>query len=311
QPAEPATECWETATFNNTTCSWDVTGTQPAEPATECWETATFNNTTCSWDVTGTQPAEPATECWETATFNNTTCSWDVTGTQPAEPATECWETATFNNTTCSWDVTGTQPAEPSTECWETATFNNTTCSWEIINNGDTVNPVCNTQDITVELDAFGNAAITANQIDNGSSDNCAINSMTVIPNTFDSSDIGDNVVVFTVTDNSGNTSNCNATVTVVENTLGNTEFDYNGVSIQPNPFNSYVNIQLPIVSSNDEFKIILYDLNGRIVYNSIHSTLRGVIKVGNMDKLEQGSYLIKITNELNGKSVIKKLIKF
>jgi hypothetical protein len=34
-----------------------VTGTQPAEPATECYETATFNDTTCSWDVTdnGTQ----------------------------------------------------------------------------------------------------------------------------------------------------------------------------------------------------------------------------------------------------------------
>jgi hypothetical protein len=55
-----------------------VTGTQPDAPVTECWETATFNSATCSWDITGTQPAEPATECWETATFNNATCSWDV-----------------------------------------------------------------------------------------------------------------------------------------------------------------------------------------------------------------------------------------
>ncbi|WP_298761758.1 M14 family zinc carboxypeptidase, partial [uncultured Psychroserpens sp.] len=132
QPAEPATECYETATFNNTTCAWEVTGTQPAEPATECYETATFNNTTCAWEITGTQPAEPATECYETATFNNTTCAWEVTGTQPAEPATECYETATFNNTTCAWEVTGTQPAEPATECYETATFNNTTCAWEV-----------------------------------------------------------------------------------------------------------------------------------------------------------------------------------
>ncbi len=122
-PAEPTDlECWETATFNDATCSWDVSGTQPAEPTDlECWETATFNDATCSWDVSGTQPAEPTDlECWETATFNDATCSWDVSGTQPAEPTDlECWETATFNDATCSWDVSGTQPAEPTDlECW-------------------------------------------------------------------------------------------------------------------------------------------------------------------------------------------------
>jgi len=132
-PAAPATECWETATYNNTTCIWEITGTQPAEPTNiECWETATFNNTTCTWNVTGTQPTEPTTECYQTATFNNTTCVWVVSGTQAAEPATECWETATFNNTNCTWNVTGTQPAEPTIECFEVAIFNNTTCLWEV-----------------------------------------------------------------------------------------------------------------------------------------------------------------------------------
>ncbi|MCO4822260.1 MAG: gliding motility-associated C-terminal domain-containing protein, partial [Flavobacteriaceae bacterium] len=59
---------------------WDVTGTQPAAPTgLECWETATFNDATCTWDVTGTQPAAPTgLECWETATFNDATCTWDV-----------------------------------------------------------------------------------------------------------------------------------------------------------------------------------------------------------------------------------------
>ncbi|WP_411894119.1 T9SS type B sorting domain-containing protein [Winogradskyella sp. A2] len=133
QPIQPAIECWETATFNNTTCSWEVTGTQPVQPAIECWEMATFNNTTCSWEVTGTQPVQPTIECWETVTFNNTTCSWEVTGTQPAPPNNlECWETATFNNATCVWDVSGTQPVQPTIECWETAIFNNMTCLWEV-----------------------------------------------------------------------------------------------------------------------------------------------------------------------------------
>jgi gliding motility-associated-like protein len=136
QPVEPTNlECWETATFNNTTCLWEVTGTQPVEPTNlECWETATFNNTTCLWEVTGTQPVEPTNlECWETATFNNTTCLWEVTGIQPVEPTNlECWEISAFNNVTCSWEVNGTQPVEIDLECWETSTFNNTTCLWEV-----------------------------------------------------------------------------------------------------------------------------------------------------------------------------------
>ena len=33
--------------------------TAPAQPTTACYETATFNTTTCAWEVTGTQPAQP------------------------------------------------------------------------------------------------------------------------------------------------------------------------------------------------------------------------------------------------------------
>ena len=129
---------------------------QPAEPTTACYETATFNTTSCAWDVTGTQPAEPTTACYETATFNTTSCSWDVTGTQPAEPTTACYETATFNTTSCSWDMTGTQPAEPTTACYETATFNTTSCAWDVTNNGSG-----STYYIDSDNDGYGNPDIS------------------------------------------------------------------------------------------------------------------------------------------------------
>ncbi|MEN8815377.1 MAG: T9SS type B sorting domain-containing protein [Nonlabens sp.] len=132
QPLQPTIECWQTATFNTTSCSWDIVGTQPLQPTTECWQTATFNTTSCIWDVTGVQPVQPTAECWETATFDTVTCSWNISGTQPVQPTTECWETATFNTTTCIWDVTGNQPSQPTIECWETATFDAVTCSWNI-----------------------------------------------------------------------------------------------------------------------------------------------------------------------------------
>ena len=130
-PSMPVLACYQTATFNNTTCSWDITGSQPAQPTLACYETAIFNNTTCSWDITGSQPEQPTLACYETATFNNTTCVWDVTGTQPAQPTLACWTNAAFNNTTCTWDITGNQPAQPTLACYETASFNTTTCSWE------------------------------------------------------------------------------------------------------------------------------------------------------------------------------------
>ena len=56
---------------------------QPDPPVLECWETATFDNSTCQWIVTGTQPPAPTVLCYETATWNPTTCVWDVTGTPP------------------------------------------------------------------------------------------------------------------------------------------------------------------------------------------------------------------------------------
>uniref|UniRef100_UPI000651EAB2 T9SS type A sorting domain-containing protein n=1 Tax=Bizionia psychrotolerans TaxID=1492901 RepID=UPI000651EAB2 len=232
---------------------------------------------------------------------------------QPMEPTTalECWETRSFDNTNCEWIVTGTQPVEPTTECYETATFNTATCSWDITNDGDLEDPVCNVQNISIELDAFGDASITADQIDNGSTDTCGINSISVSPNTFSTSDIGDNTVVFTVTDNSGNTSTCSATVTVMQYTLATSEFTYENVSIQPNPFNTYIEISLPTAVTNDQFTIKLYDLNGRLVYNQIASGVHGKITVQNIDKLQQGPYLIKLLNKNNGQTVVKKLIKF
>jgi len=134
-PAAPNIQCWETATFDDTTCSWTVTGTQPPAPTgLECWETATFDTTSCSWSVSGTQPPMPTgLECWETTSFDTASCTWIISGTQPQMPNLECWEMAIFDTVSCTWIVSGTQPPMPTgLECWETATFDSTSCSWSV-----------------------------------------------------------------------------------------------------------------------------------------------------------------------------------
>ncbi|MCH6235040.1 T9SS type A sorting domain-containing protein [Aquiflexum sp. AIY15W] len=84
----------------------------------------------------------------------------------------------------------------------------------------DNVDPVAIAQDITVQLDANGNATITAAMIDNGSNDACGIASLVLDITSFDCSNVGPNTVTLTVTDNNGNESTATATVTVEDNTI-------------------------------------------------------------------------------------------
>ena len=79
----------------------------------------------------------------------------------------------------------------------------------------DNVDPTAICQDITIQLDGTGNATIVAGDIDNGSSDNCSVASLSASQTAFTSADLGANNVTLTVTDGSGNTATCNATVTV------------------------------------------------------------------------------------------------
>jgi gliding motility-associated-like protein len=137
-PVQPTIACYQTATFNTTTCSWDVTGTQPTQPtATNCWDDYQFNTTSCSWVNNGSQPTQPtATNCWDDYQFNTTSCSWVNNGSQPTQPtATNCWDDYQFNTTSCSWVNNGSQPTQPTaTNCWDDYQFNTTSCTW--VNNG-------------------------------------------------------------------------------------------------------------------------------------------------------------------------------
>jgi hypothetical protein len=79
----------------------------------------------------------------------------------------------------------------------------------------DETKPVVLTKNITVNLDASGTAAITASQVDNGSTDNCGIASMAVSTANFSCSNLGPNTVTLSVTDAQGNVGTATAIVTV------------------------------------------------------------------------------------------------
>ena len=93
----------------------------------------------------------------------------------------------------------------------------NTSSSTAVVTVTETILPVVHTQNISVQLNATGTASITAAQINNGSTDNCGIASMSVTPNTFTCANIGQNTVTLTVIDTNGNISTGTATVTVID----------------------------------------------------------------------------------------------
>ncbi|RME07076.1 MAG: hypothetical protein D6816_07040, partial [Bacteroidetes bacterium] len=109
----------------------------------------------------------------------------------------------------------------------------------------DTIKPVAQCLNVTVELDANGEGSITTDDVfdDVNSSDNCGDPyPVFVTPSTFDCDDIGANTVTLQIIDLNGNTQICAATVTVEDNiapevTCKNTNVTLNSqgqASIQP-----------------------------------------------------------------------------
>ncbi len=81
----------------------------------------------------------------------------------------------------------------------------------------DTISPVIRAKDITVYLDNNGKVYFGTNDIDTGSFDNCSIKSREVNIDSFDCGNVGNNAVVYTVEDYSGNVSTQNITITVLD----------------------------------------------------------------------------------------------
>ncbi|HRI02038.1 MAG TPA: M36 family metallopeptidase, partial [Saprospiraceae bacterium] len=93
------------------------------------------------------------------------------------------------------------------------------TCSQTITVN-DNVVPTARCRNITVNLDANGNATITASQINNGSTDNCTATANLIVsaaPSVLTCSNIGVNNVTLSVRDECANVGTCIASVTVVD----------------------------------------------------------------------------------------------
>ncbi len=178
------------ASGNSVTCSFNVTVNDTEAPTIVA----------CTPDVIASNDAG---DCGAIVTFTAPTYTENCTmGTEVASQAS-----GTFfpvGTTTVTWTLTDNAG-------------NVSTCDFDVTVE-DTEAPIVACTDITVQLDATGNATIVPGDINAGSSDNCGIASITASQTTFDCSNIGANTVTLTVEDIHGNVSTCDATVTVEDN---------------------------------------------------------------------------------------------
>ena len=137
-------------------------------------------------------------------------------GTSPVPPFTYSWNTIPVQTTATATNlVAGTYTVtvtDVAHGC--SSTHQVTVGSFE-----DITPPTAVCRNISVTLDGTGNATITPAQINNGSTDNCTVAGSFVLSldkTTFNSSNIGENTVILTVTDLANNSSTCTATVTVL-----------------------------------------------------------------------------------------------
>jgi gliding motility-associated-like protein len=121
------------------------------------------------------------------------------------------------NNLTITNNAPATYPLGSTTVTWTiTDAAGNVTTVDQTVTVVDETAPVVLLAATSVILDANGSATITFQDLDNGSTDNCAIASAILSQSDFDCSNVGNNIVSVTVTDNSGNQTVAQVIVTVI-----------------------------------------------------------------------------------------------
>ncbi|MCG8331269.1 MAG: HYR domain-containing protein [Chitinophagales bacterium] len=175
----------------------------------------------CAFNVIVRDGADPTISCPENITLD---ANLDNAG--------GCTASTTFNVTTtddCTTPTLSQTEGLTSGADFPIGTTTNTfvstdgggrtaTCSFTVSVN-DIQAPEALCQNKTIQLDANGNAAITATEIDNGSNDNCGnIASLSLDITSFNCDDVGTHTVTLTAKDDYDNANTCQATITVQDN---------------------------------------------------------------------------------------------
>jgi len=203
--------------FNGTA---DASGTYLVGTTTVVWTVTDAHNhtATCSQTITVTDDELPVITSNGDKSVNNTTGLCSAAVTVSATATDNCGVGTPTGVRSDALPLTDPYPVGTTTIKWNVTDIH-TNAAVEVTQTvvvTDNQMPVAICQSITVQLNSSGNATITPEMINNGSTDNCGIRSLVLSKTAFTCADFGVNNVTLTVTDNHNNVSTCTATVTVL-----------------------------------------------------------------------------------------------
>ena len=208
-----------------------------------------------------------------------------------------CSVATTTNDAPTSFPI-----GETSVTWMVTDASGNTAYASQLVTVVDNIDPTILAQDITVQLDANGTVEIQTTDIDKGSTDNCGILNYELSKTNFRINDLGQNDVIYTVTDVNGNKASKTVVVTVTENALAVEDFNLEKlISIYPNPTTKRLSIYTDstIMKVNS---IQIFSINGKEILIQFSNN--------NVDvkDLAVGVYVVKINTDKG--SIFKRFLK-
>ncbi|GHB27400.1 M64 family metallopeptidase [Mongoliitalea lutea] len=161
----------------------------------------------------------------------------------------------------------------------------------------DNIAPVVRTKAFTLMLDEEGLGVLSAEDIDDGSSDNCGIESMSISKTEFGRADAGDNTVTLTVRDVNGNSSSATATVRVDVILFAGRE-SQDAVVLYPNPSQGFIQVSFPKIIDPSLKSIEIIDAKGTQLRSIQSFPTSGKVIPIDVSQLANGLYLLQLTKE-------------
>jgi len=177
------------------------------------------NTASCSLTVTLKDVTKPSLTCPADLTLSaDANCSSPVGSYSPVTLSDNCTANPTVTQSPAPATLlNGHNDFEIVTLTADDGNGNTQFCTFTVTLK-DITPPTVVCKPFTAALNAMGTVTITTADVYQSGADNCGVvNQVSVIPNTFNCSNLGPNTVVLTVNDGNGNTASCSAVVTVVD----------------------------------------------------------------------------------------------
>jgi hypothetical protein len=155
-------------------------------------------------------------------------------------------------------------------------------------------------------FDDPGTQVVLPSDIDAGSTDECAIDSMMVVPNTFSSGDAGSHIVELIVTDAAGNQGSCSSIVTV-DIDLGMEAFSETSFDFYPNPNHGMFTIEF--VDPTQAYELTILDITGKQMHRQFIGKGKRRIQIESQNPLMPGVYVLNLVNQETGQSLSKRMV--